>query len=83
MTIGPNFDHLNDIKCSNEHFSVANAGSAVTNSGSTGRGGLGQNTKGVRMFKSVLFLSAGLAAVLSAAPVAAQTEISWWHAMDA
>ena len=35
------------------------------------------------MFKNVLFLSASLAVVLSAAPVAAQTEIAWWHAMDA
>ncbi|WIJ26768.1 sn-glycerol-3-phosphate ABC transporter substrate-binding protein UgpB [Devosia sp. RR2S18] len=35
------------------------------------------------MFKNALFLSAGMAAVLAATPAFAQTEISWWHAMDA
>jgi sn-glycerol 3-phosphate transport system substrate-binding protein len=35
------------------------------------------------MSKNVLFLSVGLAAVLMAAPASAQTEITWWHAMDA
>jgi len=35
------------------------------------------------MFKNALFLSAGLAAMVSATPGFAQTEIAWWHAMDA
>ncbi|HEV7290948.1 MAG TPA: sn-glycerol-3-phosphate ABC transporter substrate-binding protein UgpB [Devosia sp.] len=35
------------------------------------------------MFKNALFLSAGMAAVLAATPAFAQTEINWWHAMDA
>ncbi len=41
------------------------------------------NNKGVSMFKNVLGLSVGLAAVLSASAAFAQTEIAWWHAMDA
>ena len=35
------------------------------------------------MFKNALFLSAGLAAMITATPGFAQTEIAWWHAMDA
>jgi sn-glycerol 3-phosphate transport system substrate-binding protein len=35
------------------------------------------------MTKTVFGLSVGLAAMLAAAPAFAQTEISWWHAMDA
>src|SRR5690606_37643506 len=42
-----------------------------------------RNIKGVSMFKNVLGLSVGLAAVLSAGTAFAQTEISWWHALDA
>jgi len=42
-----------------------------------------RNIKGVSMFKNVLGLSVGLAAVLSAGAAFAQTEISWWHALDA
>mgnify|MGYP001232340384 CR=1 FL=1 len=34
------------------------------------------------MFKQFLFTSAGLAALLAAAPASAQTEIAWWHAMS-
>ena len=39
--------------------------------------------KGVSMSKNSLCLSIGLAAVLSATPAMAQTEVTWWHAMDA
>ncbi|MHA6298298.1 sn-glycerol-3-phosphate ABC transporter substrate-binding protein UgpB [Devosia sp. CAU 1758] len=35
------------------------------------------------MSKNTLCLSVGLAAVLTATPAIAQTEIAWWHAMDA
>ncbi|MBJ6987437.1 MULTISPECIES: sn-glycerol-3-phosphate ABC transporter substrate-binding protein UgpB [unclassified Devosia] len=35
------------------------------------------------MFKNVTLLSAGVAAMLTASPAFAQTEIAWWHAMDA
>ncbi|MDB5473887.1 MAG: sn-glycerol-3-phosphate transporter substrate-binding protein UgpB, partial [Devosia sp.] len=42
-----------------------------------------RSSKGVSMNKSAMFLSAGLAAVLSASPALAQTEITWWHAMSA
>ena len=35
------------------------------------------------MTKNTLCLSVALAAVLSASPAVAQTEIAWWHAMDA
>jgi sn-glycerol 3-phosphate transport system substrate-binding protein len=35
------------------------------------------------MSKKILSLSVGLAAMLCAAPAMAQTEIAWWHAMDA
>lgn len=41
------------------------------------------NTKGESMFKKVMLLSAGVIAVLAASPASAQTEISWWHALDA
>lgn len=40
-----------------------------------------RNNKGLSMSKNALCLSVGLAAVLTASPAFAQTEVTWWHAM--
>lgn len=55
----------------------------LSNEAKLGTGKSRRNNKGVSMFKNVLGLSVGLAAMLSASAAFAQTEIAWWHAMDA